>query len=151
LTASNLGVDTTTGQATTSPPPDAQFSSYPSTPPSGGGPVDTVLLPGGPGQGSSRFVVGPPALTQQAVTSARAARVGDIWVVDLTLSPTGSAQWDRLAQQQFHAVVAVVEDGRVLSAPLIEPVQTAFSTFAGHLQVSGISTEGQARALAAGL
>ncbi len=73
------------------------------------------------------------------------------WAVNLTLSPTGASQWDKLTEQQFHAFIGVVLDGKVISAPITEPTQTSFTTFAGHLQISGGFTGEQARALAASL
>jgi len=151
LTASNLSVDPSTGAATANPPTDAQFSSYPSTAASSGGVGGTVLLPGVPGQGGTRFVLGPAALTQQGITAARAVDANGQWMVDLTLSAAGSTQWDSLTAQQFHALVAVVVNGKVISTPLVQPSQTSFTSFGGHLQVAGAFTEGQAKAMAAGL
>jgi len=151
LTAANLDVNTLTGETTANPPPDAQFSSYASTPVGGAGAGGPVLLPGAPDQAAARFVLGPAAVTQQAVTSARAVEVDGQWAVDLTLSPTGSAAWDGLTQQQFHALIGVVVNGTVISTPITQPTQSGFSTFGGQVQLSGNFTEAQAKALAAGL
>jgi len=151
LTASNLSVDASTGAATADPPTDARFSSYPSTTAGSSGVGDTVLLPGVPGQGGTRFVLGPAALTQQGITAARAVDANGQWMVDLTLSAAGSSRWDSLTEQQFHALVAVVVNGKVVSTPLVQPSQTSFTSFAGHLQVAGDFTEGQAKAMAAEL
>jgi hypothetical protein len=148
LTASNLNVSTATGQALTQPPPDAQFSNYASTTPQRAAPGDTVLLPGGSGQGGTRYVLGPAALTQSGVASATAVDQNGQWVVDLTLTAQGAVRWDALAQQQFHAVVGVVENGTVLSAPLMMPVQSSFTSFGGRVQIAGVFTRQQAEALA---
>lgn len=153
LTAANLAVNTSTGQSTANPPADGQFSTYASTPQGDAGTGGNVLLPAAPsqGEGGTRFVLGPAVLTQQAITAARAMQVDGQWAVNLTLSPTGASQWDKLTEQQFHAFIGVVLDGKVISAPITEPTQTSFTTFAGHLQISGGFTGEQARALAASL
>jgi len=130
---------------------DPQFAIYPSTPAGSVGNNATVLLPGSPGAGTDRYVLGPAALTG---TSVRAAHVQDIdgqWTVDLQLTGSGSARWDALARQQFHAIVGVVFGGMVVSAPITQPTQTAFSSFDGRLQVSGGLSEHQAEAVAAAL
>jgi preprotein translocase subunit SecD len=70
------------------------------------------------------------------------------WVVDLNLTGSGSSQWDKLAQQQFHAYVAVDLDGDVYSAPLTLPTAATFTSFGGKVQISGSFTESQAKNLA---
>ena len=90
------------------------------------------------------------ALTQRGITSARAVRGDGQWMVDLTLSAAGSVQWDSLTEQQCRALVRAV-NCRVVSAPIVQPTQSAFATFGGHLQVAAGFTEGQAKAMAAGL
>jgi preprotein translocase subunit SecD len=73
------------------------------------------------------------------------------WAIDLTLTPNGAAQWDRLAEQQFHAIVGVVINGRVVSAPITQPTQSSFTSFDGRLQISGGFTEHQAEVIASEL
>ena len=53
---------------------DAQFTTYPSTATSGVTNDATVLLPGVPANGDDRYVLGPAALTQRGVKTARAIR-----------------------------------------------------------------------------
>ncbi len=152
LTAANLFVNTDTGQATVTPPQDPQFATYPATPASGADDRSTVLLPGSPSAGSGRFVLGPAGMTRSGVESARALLVGDgQWVVELDLNGVGATQWNALAQLQFHAIVGVVYEGRVVSAPLTQPSQSEFSSFHNQLQVSGDFTKQEAETFAAAL
>jgi preprotein translocase subunit SecD len=146
-----LAVNTSDGQATVSPPADPQFSSFASTQPSGAAAADTVLLPDASGQGAARFVLGPAALTQAGIASAKAVDETGQWFVSLKLTPQGSVQWDILARQQFHAMVGVVENGKVISVPLVQPAQSTFASFSGELQIAAGFTESQAKALAASI
>ena len=151
LTAANLHVNTSTGQAFANPPADGQFSSYPSTPPGSAGLGDTVLLPGASGLGGSRYVLGPAAVTQKAVASAAAVEESGQWIVIVRLTPQGAVQWDRLATQQFHAIIGVVDNGKVISAPVTQPTQSSPTSFDGQVGISGGFTQQQAEALARGL
>ena len=151
LTAANLVVNTTTGQATGNPQPDTQFSSDASTPPEDASPGATILLSGVPGQGTTRYVLGPAAVTQSDVASATAVNENGQWTVNLRLTPQGAVQWDTLVQQQFHAVIGIVENGQVISAPITLPSQSSFTSFGGQVQIAGSFTQQQARALARGL
>lgn len=151
LTAANLNVNTSTGQPQNSIPPDPTFASYPSTSPAAdySAKNQTVLLPGTPGSGCTpRCVLGPAGLTGNEIKSAQATFVSPHWVVDLTLKSAGSAAWDKLAQQQFHAEVGIDLGGTVISAPLTQPTQASFTSFAGQVQISGSFTQTQADNLA---
>jgi hypothetical protein len=130
---------------------DPQFATYPSTASSSARLNQDVLLAGDPAQGSGRYVLGPAGLTRSAIATARATRIDGVWAVDMTLTPQGSARWDALAHQQFHALVGVVIGGRVVSAPITQPTQSSFTSFDGQLQISGSFTEHQARAIASEL
>ena len=151
LTAANLEVNTRTGQASANPSPDTQFSTYPSTPPNRTETGSTVLLPGDSASGGTRFVLGPAALTQSSVASATAVQESGQWMVTIGLTAQGSAQWDALAEQQFHAIIGVVVNGKVISAPITMPGQSSFTSFNGQVQISGSFTERQAQSLARGL
>jgi preprotein translocase subunit SecD len=70
------------------------------------------------------------------------------WVVNYTLTGSGSPLWDQVAQRNFHAELAIELDGVVQSAPLIQPNQATFSSFAGQGQISGSFTEASAKNLA---
>jgi preprotein translocase subunit SecD len=155
LTAANLNINTTTGQATANIPPDSQYEAYPSTS------VDkpnyassTVLLPGlsGACDGSSevRCVLGPAQMTGRSIGSAQATQnqTGQ-WVVDYTLAGSaGSALWDKVAEENFHQFLGIELDGKVYSAPIIQPSQATFSSFDGRGEISGSLTQSDAQNLA---
>jgi hypothetical protein len=131
---------------------DQQFAGYPSTSPANDNLDSTVLLPSqSPDPGSGRFVLGPAALTRSAVKSANAELINHQWAINITLTGAGATQWDTLAQQQFHAIIGVDLGGQVVSAPIMQPTQTTFSSFNGRMQISGSFNEKQAKALAAAL
>jgi len=130
---------------------DPRFATYPSTPSSGMAADQDVLLPGTPTVGSTRFVLGPAGLDRGAISYAQAVQKYGQWMVDLTLTPRGSVQWDTLARLSFHAVLGVVVDGQVVSAPLTEPTQSSFQSFDGRLQIAGEFSQHQAEVIASGL
>ncbi|MGD0881657.1 MAG: hypothetical protein ABSB09_08835 [Acidimicrobiales bacterium] len=130
-------------------PPDASFAPYPSTSPGDDTAGSVVLLPGAPGTGPDRYLLGPAQVTGADVASATAELSDGQWSVDITLTPTGSTAWDSLAEQQFHALVAIELNGQVLSAPITEPTEVAFSSFSGKMQIGGEFTESQATTVAA--
>lgn len=90
-------------------------------------------------------------LDRSAVAHAHATYLDGQWAIDLALTPRGSEQWDNLAAQQFHAIVGVVINNRVVSAPITQPTQQSFTTFDGQLQISGGFTEHQAKVIASEL
>jgi preprotein translocase subunit SecD len=73
------------------------------------------------------------------------------WTIDLVLTPAGSAAWDTLTKQQFHQIIGIDLNGRVISAPITMPTQTTWTSFDGRIQISGAFTGQQARAIAAEL
>lgn len=151
LTAANLNVNTSTGQAQNAVPADPAFASYPSTPSSTdyADKGQTVLLPGTSGSGCSpRCVLGPAGLSGTDISSAQSSFVNNQWVVNLNLKSAGSAAWDKLAQQQFHAEVGIDLGGTVISAPLTQPTAASFSSFNGKVQISGNFTQTTANNLA---
>ena len=157
LTASNLQVEqdsnningyTYNGSNVDS---DPQFATYPSTTLSNAHGGQTVLLPGGPAEGSARYVLGPAGLTRSAIAHAGIIKSSGQWAIELSLTPKGSAQWDALAVDQFHAIVGVVVNGHVVSAPIMQPTQSVPTSFNGQLQISGGFTQRQAKIIAAEL
>jgi hypothetical protein len=140
-----------TGDAPTN---DPFLAAYPSTSlaQDAENPADVALLPIA-GSTGERDLVGPTELTLSSkVASARVAkdRFGG-WVVRVRLDPAAAAQWDRVAYQNFHLQIAVDLDGSVVTAPLIEPTQTAYSSFNSVIEMSGFQSEGAAAAVAAAL
>ena len=148
MSAANLAVDTNTGLPTNNIPLDPQFAAIKSTDPPLDNPTQEVLLPG-LGNSSTRYVLGPAELTGHSIKRALAQQdqVG-AWVVNYTLTGTGSPLWDQVAQKNFHAELAIELDGVVQSAPLIQPNQATFTSFAGSVQISGSFTEASAKNLA---
>jgi hypothetical protein len=157
LTATNLGVepDPNSADGYTSNfnmPTDPKFAGYQSTSAANDDLNSTVLLPAwSSSQGTCRYVLGPAGLTGSAVKSARAQLINNQWAVNITLTDKGSVEWDTLAQQQFHAIIGIDVGGKVVSAPITQPSQVTFSSFNGHMQITGSFNEQQAKALAAQL
>jgi preprotein translocase subunit SecD len=146
-TAANLDVNTSTGD-TNQIAPDPAFTNIKSTPALYDNPKKEVLLPL-LGNKSVRYVLGPSELTGKAVKSAVAQQdqVG-AWVVNYTLTSAGSPKWDKVAEENFHALVAIELDGVVQSAPIIQPDQSSFTSFDGTGEISGSFTEASAKTLA---
>jgi preprotein translocase subunit SecD len=127
---------------------DPQFTTYRSTPPLNDNKDDTVLLPGTVAEGSGRYVLAPAGMTGTAVKSANAQLNSGQWDVNLNLTGAGASEWDTLSHQQFHAIIGIDLDGQVISAPITQPTQQAWSSFNGQVQISGSFTEDQAKTLA---
>ena len=90
-------------------------------------------------------------MTASSVRTATALNQDGQWVVNLTFTDPGSRQWDSLAQAQFHALVATVVNGQVITAPIVQPMQVTFTSFGGQAQISADFTAQQAQALASRL
>ena len=154
LTQANLAVapnpNTAAGFSANNPSPDPALAAYPSTPHTGDNPKKTVLLPAKPGSGSyTRYLLGPAQLTGRAVTKAVAQQTqAGAWVVNMNLNGAGSTAWDSMAQQYFHQIIGIELDGVVQSAPITQPTQASFTSFAGQVQISGGFTQTQAQSLA---
>jgi preprotein translocase subunit SecD len=158
LTAANLGVapDSSSANGYDGPnpvPADPQFAAYRSTLSEDDATDANVLSPSSSGSPAfnpdgTRFVLGPAGLTNQGIVSARTVQQDGQWDIDLTLSKTGSQQWDQLARAQFHALIGVQLDGEVISAPITEPTQIVFTSFDGKVQISAGLTAREAKALA---
>ncbi len=148
MTAANLAVNSSTGQPTNNIGLDPAYAKIASTNPAEDNPKATVILPA-LGSSAVRYVLGPAQLTGTAVKTALAQQnqVG-AWVVNYSLTSAGSPAWDRVAQANFHAELAIELDGVVQSAPLIQPDQASFSSFNGQGQISGSFTESSAKNLA---
>jgi hypothetical protein len=129
---------------------DPSLAAVPSTSSQDDAKDATVLLPGAAAS-DGRYVLGPAGLTGAGIQSATAVYIDGQWAVVLRLTDAGSAQWDALAQEQFHAYLGVVVDGHVISAPITQPTQASFTSFEGELQLAGSFDQQQAKALAARL
>jgi preprotein translocase subunit SecD len=148
-TAANLNVNTSTGNPQNNIGADPALAVYKSTPGTNDDPNKVVLLPGLPGTGV-RYLLGKSPLTGHAVKSAFAQtdQTG-AWIVSYTLTGSGGPAFDKLAEANFHQLVAIELDGVVQSAPLIQPGQASFTSFDGQGQISGPGiTEASAKNLA---
>lgn len=136
------------GFSSNNPPPDPAFASIKSTSPANDVKSKTVLLPllGQPGV---RYVLGPAEMTGQSIAKAVAQEdTAGAWVVNYTLTSKGSPLWDKVAQANFHQLLAIELDGVIQSAPIIQPTQNSFTSFGGTGQISGSFTQQSAQDLA---
>jgi hypothetical protein len=149
LTATNLDVNTNTGVPRHSVPPWPALANYPSTSSANDQPSGTVLLTTSLSSGfdGERLLLGPAALSSQDVMFASVAFDPPNFVVNIDLTPSGVQKWDAFAHEQFHGYIAFDFDGSVISAPITEPSQTAFSSFDGKIQLSGGLTKATAEHL----
>ena len=152
LTAANLAVNTSTQQPGNQIGSDPGLAPYPSSTPNYNDTHanSTVLVPAAPASGQTglRYLLGPSGVPGSAVHSAQAQFQTPNWTVLVSLTSSGSTLWDRLAQQQFHAYIAIDLDGQVQSAPLTQPGQASFSSFQGKVQITGNFTQTSAQNLA---
>ena len=150
LQAPTLTVNSSTGTSNQSSiPPDPVLASYRSTTSDydDAHPHSTVLVPLLNG-GGERYLLGPSELNGTAVASAQAQFLSPSWVVNATLTTKGAPAWDTLASKYFHEIIGIDLDGQVVSAPLTQPSQAAFTSFAGKVQISGNFTQTLAQNLA---
>ena len=132
--------------------PTPALAHYPSTSPSQDSLDATVLLPGLPGrENGHRYLLGPAALTGAIVKSAVARKTATGWVVDVTMTPSGSTAWNAVARQYFHEVIGIELDGVVQSAPVTLPDTSTFRPFGGKVQIAGGFTEQEATSLSEAL
>jgi preprotein translocase subunit SecD len=150
-TESNLAVtpnNTPNGFSSNNLAVDTAYSGVKTTKPTDDIAANNVILPllGSPG---TRYLLGPSELTGQAIGKAVAQQnqVG-AWVVNYTLTKKGSPEWDAVAKKNFHQALAIELDGVIQSAPLIQPTQSSFTSFAGTGEISGSFTEQSAKNLA---
>jgi preprotein translocase subunit SecD len=113
-------------------------------------PQKPVLIPLD-GGGGERYLAGPSELSGTVVAGADAVYQAPNWVVNITLTERGAVAWDALAQKYFHEIIAIDLDGRIVSAPLTQPSQSTFTSFAGRVQISGSFSKESAEELAANL
>jgi preprotein translocase subunit SecD len=82
-----------------------------------------------------------------AVASAKKTHTG-VWVVDYTTTNRGVALWDKVAEENFHTLLGIDFNGKVVSAPIIQPTESSFSSLHGQGEISGNLTKAEALALA---
>jgi hypothetical protein len=96
-----------------------------------------------------RYVLGPTQMTSNAIAHAQASRdqTGQ-WVVNYRTTAGDGPLWDSVAKSSFHKLLAIELDGAVISAPLIEPTQSSFTSFDNEGEISGNLTKSEAKQLA---
>ena len=146
-TASTTTTTAAPGASTTAPPATTSTTTdraaIPSTKAEEDDPAQQVILPSR--DKTVRYVLGPAELKGNALKTARAAldQNSGQWLVDFTLTDSGSTGFDALAAKNLKKQVAIDLDGVVQSAPTI---QTA--NFGGRGQISGTFSEKDAKSLA---
>jgi len=87
--------------------------------------------------GDERYYLGAAAVTADSFRKARAHfQRGMGWTVEGKLTDKGSKAFDDLARRQFRESVGIVVDGTVVSAPVIQPDATKFTSFDGAIAIS---------------
>jgi hypothetical protein len=159
LNVANLVVnpnDSNAGYSFQSVAPDPALAGVPSTSAAKETASSTVLLPGPLGYwpGVARYLLGPAEMTSAGRSIAEASASRDqtgAWVVNYRMTKRGSALWDKVAKENFHKLLGVDFHGKVVSALLIQPSQTSFTSFDGQGTIAGNFTKAQATALARAL
>jgi hypothetical protein len=146
------------GYSYQSPQLDTILEGVPTTKGAGDSPKRAVLLAGlrgssiyaaTPTSQAVRYLLGPSEMNSSAIASATATeRKSGAWVVDWTTTPSGVTQWDKVARQNFHQLLAIDVGGVVVSAPIIEPTHTSFRSFNGRGDISGELTQAEAMKIA---
>jgi preprotein translocase subunit SecD len=116
-------------------------------------PDAVVLQKGLAGSGfNGRYLEGPAELGGTAVKSASAelSPTGR-WVVDVTLTGSGSDGWNTMTKHYFHEIIGIELDGVVQAAPITQPTQNTWSSFGGQVEISGHFTQQSAHDLAIAL
>jgi hypothetical protein len=155
LTAANLAVNSATGLPSNVVQADPSFTNVASTPSQSDYPAGSVLLPADPSTGVQeypRFVLGAAQLGGSEIASASVQESGNgpmQWLVVLAVKPTALTAWDAVAQSNFHQYLGFDVDGEVISAPLIEPNETSFTSFQGQISIGGNFTADEAKGFAA--
>lgn len=93
--------------------------------------------------GEVLYQLGPAEVTGEAVDTARAEFLNGQWQVSVEFTGQGSAEWDAMAARNVGQQVAIVLDGVVQSAPVIQTAQ-----FGGSASITGNFGEGEAKDLA---
>jgi preprotein translocase subunit SecD len=109
-----------------------------------------VLIPLVDG-GGQRLLLGPSEMSGSAVADAQAVFQSPSWVVNATLTGTGSTEWDAMSKKYFHEIIGIDVDGLVVSDPLTLPSQATWTSFGGRVQISGSFGKRSAEELAASL
>ncbi|HVM40222.1 MAG TPA: protein translocase subunit SecD, partial [Acidimicrobiia bacterium] len=94
-------------------------------------------------EGQVLYQLGPAEVTGEVVDSARATFQEGQWQVVVEFTGQGADEWDAMAARYVGQPIAIVLDGVVQSAPVIQEAQ-----FGGSAVISGDFSEGEAKDLA---
>lgn len=89
------------------------------------------------------YELGPVEVSGKAVKTARAEIPQGQWEVTVDFTSQGSAEWDAMAAKYVGKQVAIVLDGIVQSAPVIQTAR-----FGGRAQITGRFSQSEAKDLA---
>jgi outer membrane murein-binding lipoprotein Lpp len=93
------------------------------------------------------YSLGESLASGNIVASAEAVVSGaGQWTVDVAFTDTGSVEWDSIAERLYQQRLAIVTDGMVLSAPVMQEKK-----FFGRAQISGNFSASEAKTLATAL
>jgi preprotein translocase subunit SecD len=109
------------------------------------GPNGSSVLPG---DDNIAYVLGPNEFAQDSIESAEVDvdPATAFTFVRVTLTDAGSIAFDALAAKNYQKQIAIVFDGKVLSAPMVNAHQ-----FGGTVVISGNFSRPEAEAMAAGI
>ena len=95
-----------------------------------------------------RMYLGKAQLTGAAIDRVRSRFLNGEWTVDMTFTKSGTKMFDAVGRRDFHGQLAIVVEGVVQSAPLIQPDNQAFSSFGGRAEITGKFTKREASNIA---
>ncbi len=138
------------GATTSTTVPRSDGSDVPTTTPAADKADATVILPGRKKNNkvTERYQLGPTELTGKAISGAKSQFQNSVWGVNVDFTASGGSQWDVLGQKNFKKQVAIVLDGVVQSAPVIQGNNPSFQSFGGKATISGSFSESEAKELA---
>ena len=84
------------------------------------------------------YLLGPAELTGEALDDVTAVLVGQHWMLNIVFNNNGAAMFDAMAVANFGEQVAIVVDGVVQSAPLINATE-----FGGEAVISAAYNESE--------
>ena len=64
------------------------------------------------------------------------------------MTKRGSTLWDKVAEENFHKLLGIDFNGKVVSAPIIQPTQSRLPLSVAKVKISGNLTKAEAVALA---
>ena len=127
------------------PQPWTPLKNYPTTPPGFDNPHTNVLLKE-QGLNGLRVLLGPSEASGDIIASATPSFTSSgQYIVQFTLTKSGTAIWDNLANRNYHAFVADDLGGIVISAPQINATGAQFGSSG---EITGNFTSASANALA---